>query len=228
SPRPQASDAQLQQAADLLANARRPLVVAGSGVDRADANAALLEIVALLNCPVISTMAGRSTVPLDHPNYIFGFGRGGDVVKQEADVILVAGSRLGNLDLPYDKYWGDPATQRVVQIDVDPRHIGVTRPLALGIVADVKPALASLAAALEAKRTRARDPGFLARCRRAAEEWWGEQMRVVESWAGPGLHPARVIQAIGTAFGTGAIYVTDGGITSLWAYWFLPPPRPRS
>ena len=53
-------------------------------------------------------------------------------------------------------------------------------------------------------------------------------MRVVESWAGPGLHPARVIQAIGTAFGPGAIYVTDGGFTSLWAYWFLPPTRPRS
>src|SRR5436309_1700280 len=170
----------------------------------------------------------RAVVPLDHPNTVYGLGAGGDLGKREADVVLVAGSRLGNLDLPYDKYWGDPATQRVVQIDVDPRHIGVTRPLALGIVADVKPALASLAAALEAKRTRARDPGFLARCRRAAEEWWKEQMRVVESWAGPGLHPARVIQAIGTAFGPGAIYVTDGGFTSLWAYWFLPPTRPRS
>jgi len=53
-------------------------------------------------------------------------------------------------------------------------------------------------------------------------------MRVVEGWAGPGLHPARVIQAIGAAFGPGAIYVTDGGFTSLWAYWFLPPTRPRS
>src|SRR5207247_449185 len=123
---------------------------------------------------------------------------------------------------------GDPATQRVVQIDVDPRHIGVRRPVRLGIVADVKQGLVSLASALEARRARARDPSFLARCRRAAEEWWGEQMRVVESWAGPGLHPARVIQAIGTAFGPGAIYVTDGGFTSLWAYWFLPPTRPRS
>jgi len=115
-----------------------------------------------------------------------------------------------------------------VQIDIDPRHIGVTRPLALGIVADVKPSLASLASALETRRARPRDPGFLARCRRAADEWWKEQMGVVESWAGPGLHPARVMQAIGTAFGREPIYVTDGGFTSLWAYWFLPPTRPRS
>jgi len=225
---PEASEARIAEVADLLAGAARPLVIAGSGVDRAGANEPLLAVVERLGCPVIASMAGRAVVPLDHPNTVYGLGAGGDLAKREADVVLVLGSRLGNLDLPYDKYWGDPATQRVVQIDVDPRHIGVTRPLALGIVADVKPALASLAAALEAKRTRARDPGFLARCRRAAEEWWKEQMRVVESWAGPGLHPARVIQAIGTAFGPGAIYVTDGGFTSLWAYWFLPPTRPRS
>src|SRR5438132_49453 len=220
--------ARIAEVADLLAGAVRPLVIAGSGVDRAGANEALLAVVERLGCPVIASMAGRAVVPLDHPNAVYGLGAGGDLAKREADVVLVAGSRLGNLDLPYDKYWGDPATQRVVQIDVDPRHIGVTRPVALGIVADLKPALASLASALEARRARPRDPGFLARCRRAAEEWWREQMRVVEGWAGPGLHPARVIQAIGAAFGPGAIYVTDGGFTSLWAYWFLPPTRPRS
>ena len=115
-----------------------------------------------------------------------------------------------------------------MQIDVDPRHIGVTRPVTSGIVADVGQALASLAAALEARRARPRDQDFLARCRRAAETWWKEQMSVVDAWTGPGLHPARVMQAIGKAFGRDAIYVTDGGFTSLWAYWFLPPTRPRS
>jgi len=225
---PEASEARIAEIADLLAGAARPLVVAGSGVDRAGGNEALLAIVERLGCPVIASMAGRAVVPLDHPNAVYGLGAGGDLAKREADVVLVAGSRLGNLDLPYDKYWGDPATQRVVQIDIDPRHIGVTRPVALGVVADVKQALASLASALDARRAHPRDPGFLARCRRAADEWWREQMRVVESWAGPGLHPARVVQAIGTAFGRDAIYVTDGGFTSLWAYWFLPPTRPRS
>ena len=227
-PRPQASDAQLRQAADLLANAQRPLVVSGSGVDRADANAALLEVVALLNCPVIATMAGRASVPLDHPNYIFGFGRGGDVVKREADVILVAGSRLGNLDLPYDKYWGDPARQQLIQIDVDPRHMGVTRPLALGIVADVKNALEGLAPLLRARQTRPRDGRDLARYREAAQAWWDEQLAPVKSWAGAGLHPAHALQAVGTTFGRDAVYVTDGGNTSLWAHSCLPPTQPRS
>jgi acetolactate synthase I/II/III large subunit len=225
---PEASEARIAEVADLLAGAARPVVVAGSGVDRAGANEALLAVVERLGCPVLTSMAGRAVAPLDHPSAVYGLGAGGDIAKREADVVLVAGSRLGNLDLPYDKYWGDPATQQVVQIDVDPRHIGVTRPLALGLVADVKQALASLASALEARRARPRDPGFLARCRRAADEWRTEQMRVVESWTGPGLHPARVMQAIGAAFGRDPIYVTDGGFTSLWAYWCLPPTRPRS
>ncbi len=226
-PRPQASDAQLREAAALLAAARRPLIVAGSGVDRGDANAALLELVQLLNCPVMSTMAGRASVPLDHPNYIFGFGRGGDAVKQEADVIVVAGSRLGNLDIPYDKYWGDPARQRLIQIDVDARNMGVTRPLSLGIVADVRDTLEGLVRVLRVQPAR-RDGADLARYRQAAQAWADEQMAATKSWAGPGLHPAHALQVIGTVFGRDAVYVTDGGNTSLWASFCLPPTQPRS
>ncbi len=227
-PWPQASDAQLQRAADLLANARRPLVVSGSGVDRGNANAALLELVALLRCPVIATMAGRSSVPLDHANYVFGFGRGGDAVKQEADVILVAGSRLGNLDIPYDKYWGDPARQHLIQIDIDPRDIGVTRPLALGIVADVKDTLEGLVRVLRTRAAPARDGDDLARYRRAAGAWWDAQMAPIAAWSGAGIHPAHAMQAVGEAFGREAVYVADGGNTSLWANLCLPPTRPRS
>ncbi len=225
---PQASDAQLRQAAELLANAQRPLVLAGSGVDRADANAAVLELVELLNCPMISTMAGRSSVPLDHPNYVFGFGRGGDLIKQEADVVLVAASRLGNLDLPFDKYWGDPARQRFIQIDVDARNMGVTRPLALGIVADAKNALEGLVRVLRAMKAGGRDGTDLARYRQTAQAWWDELLAPVASWKGPGMHPAHALQAIGTVFGKDAVYTADGGNTSLWAHSCLPSTRPRS
>jgi acetolactate synthase-1/2/3 large subunit len=222
---PEASDTRIAEVAALLAGAARPLVIAGSGVDRAGANAALLRVVERLACPVIVSMAGRAVVPADHPNAVYGLGAGGDLAKREADVVLVAGSRLGNLDLPFDKYWGDPKTQRLIQIDVDPRNIGVTRPVTHGIVADVGQALGAIADTLDA---RPRDGTFLKRCRDAAARWWAEQMSVVEGWKGPGLHPAHVVQAIGRSFGRDAIYVTDGGFTSLWAYWFLPPTRPRS
>jgi acetolactate synthase-1/2/3 large subunit len=227
-PRPQASEAQLREAAELLAAARRPLVVAGAGVDRADANGPLLELVELLNCPVIATMAGRSSVPSDHPNHIFGFGPGGDTVRREADVVLVAASRLGNLDLPYDKYWGDPARQRVIQIDLDPRNMGVTRPLTVGIVADLKDALEGLLRVLRAARATPRDGSDLARYRQVAAAWWDAQFDAVASWSGPGIHPAHAMAVVGGVFGRDAIYTADGGNTALWARSTLPPTRPRS
>ena len=48
------------------------------------------------------------------------------------------------------------------------------------------------------------------------------------SWKGPGLHPAHALQVIGTVFGRDAVYVTDGGNTSLWAMSYLPATQPRS
>jgi acetolactate synthase-1/2/3 large subunit len=53
-------------------------------------------------------------------------------------------------------------------------------------------------------------------------------MQVIDGWTGPGLHPGHVMHAIGRAFGSDAIYVADGGFTSLWAHWCLPSTRARS
>ena len=225
---PQASESQLEQVADLLSAAERPAVIAGSGVDRADANAVLFQLVDLLGCPVIPTMAGRAVVSRDHPHYVHGYSTGGDLVKREADVVLVVGSRLGNLDLPYDKYWGDPSTQKIVQIDVDPRHLGVTRPLALGVVAEARSALEGLVRVLEKRGVRRQEVPDLARYREADRAWWSEMSKVVEGWSGSGLHPAQAMAAVGRVFGEEAIFTTDGGNTSLWAHWFLPPTQPRS
>jgi acetolactate synthase-1/2/3 large subunit len=145
-PLPQPSDAQLSNAADLLAGAKAPVIFAGTGVDRAQANTALIELVELLGCPVIPSMAGRSVVPHDHALYFNSQSPAADELRRNADVLLVVGSRVGNLDVPFDKYWGDPARCRVIHVDIDPRHIGVSRPVALGIVADARATLEGLAA----------------------------------------------------------------------------------
>jgi len=225
-PRPAEED--LRAAAEMLAAAERPLVVAGTGVDRADAHAVLTRVVERLGCPVITTMAGRAAVPSDHPAWVSGSGAGSDVGRREADVVLVVGSRLGNLDLPYDKYWGDPLRQRVIQIDLDPRNIGVTRPIALGIIADAKLALEGLVRVLGDAPPSHGATELLARAREAAATWDQRQSEGVLQWAGPGIHPAHALLEIGSAFGRDAVYVVDGGNTSLWAHGVLPPSGPRS
>ena len=224
----QPSEAQLEEAAVMLALAKRPLVISGSGVDRADANEALLAVVELLNCPVVGTIAGRSSVPLDHPNFLYGYGTGADLARRESDVILVVGSRMGNLDTPYDKYWGDPANQKLIQVDIDQRNMGVTRPIALGIVADAKSALEGLLRMLKTKRAQPKAGEDMMRYRETAREWREKRFKSVTAWSGPGIHPAHAIETIGKVFGANSIYVADGGNTSLWSLWFLPSTKPRS
>lgn len=225
---PQASEAQLAEATQLLASAKRPVVISGTGVDRAGANDALLEIVELLGCPVLTTMAGRATVPSDHPHYVSGFGVAGDEVRREADVLLVVGSRMGYLDVPYDQYWGDPAGQCLIQIDVDPRHLGVTRPISLGMLADARTALEGIATRLRKMDLPVRDGNDLARYRALDDEARTARAAPILQWQGPGIHPAHAIATIGAVFGPEAVYTVDGGNTSLWTHAVLPPTRPRS
>ena len=225
---PRPSEAQLEEAARMLAGAKRPIVISGGGVDRAGANEAVLAVVELLKCPVIGTIAGRSSVPIDHPNFLNGYGPGADLARHESDVILVAGSRMGNLDIPYDKYWGNPANQKLIQVDIDQRNMGVTRPLALGIVSDAKSALEGLLRILKTERARPRGGEDAQRYREISRKWFEERFASVAAWRGPGIHPAQAMQTIGKVFGPDSIYVADGGNTSLWAAWFLPSTKPRS
>jgi acetolactate synthase-1/2/3 large subunit len=225
---PQPSAVQVERAAALLAAAQRPLVIAGAGVDRALARAEALEIAKLLGCPITSSMAGRASVPNDHPNYLFGFGPAGDLARNEADVVLVAGSRLGNLDVPYDSHWGHPEGKQLIQIDIDPRHFGVTRPVSLAILADARAALGAIAERLRAMHVSPSDGADLARYRELDNQARMAQAGPIVEWQGPGIHPAHAVGAIGAVFGADAIYTVDGGNTSLWGYSLLPPTQPRS
>ena len=225
---PQPSDAQLAAAADLLAQAKRPVIFAGTGVDRASANKALLDLVDLLDCPVIPSLAGRSAVPHDHPNCFLSQSPAADDLRRNADVILAVGTRLGNLDVPYDKYWGDSTRCRLIHVDVDPRHIAVSRPVALGIVADAKATLEGLCVKLAGRSLAGRERADL---RKARDEYraFGEAVQAsIAGWKGEGIHPAHACGIVGGVFGRDAVYVTDGGMTSLWAGVALPSTRPSS
>ena len=225
---PQPSDSQLAAAADLLAGAKTPVIFAGTGVDRAHANAALLELADLLGCPVIPSMAGRAVVPHDHPLYFHSQSPAADELRRNADVMLCVGTRVGNLDVPFDKYWGDPTKCRVIHVDIDPRHIGVSRPVALGIVADARATLEGLIAQLRGRRFASQGRTDVAAQRTVFQAWSKAVGDMVGAWKGPGIHPAHAIGTVGAVFGRDAVYCTDGGMTSLWAGLALPSTKPNS
>jgi acetolactate synthase-1/2/3 large subunit len=227
-PVPQASEAQLSAAANLLAGAKSPVIFAGTGIDRADANEALIACAELLGCPVIPSMAGRSVMPHEHPLYFHSQSPAADALRRNADVMLIVGSRVGNLDVPFDKYWGDPSKCQVIQIDIDPRHIGVSRPVSLGIVGDARTALEGLTSKLRGKTIASQGRSDIAMERPALQAWTKGVGDVIGAWQGPGIHPAHAIGTVGAVFGGDAVYCTDGGMTSLWAAMALPSTRPHS
>jgi acetolactate synthase-1/2/3 large subunit len=225
---PQASEAQLEAAAQLLASASKPVIFAGTGVDRAWANAALIALAEQLGCPVIPSLAGRSVMPHEHPLCFLSQSPSADELRRRADVMLVVGSRVGNLDVPFDKYWGDPTGCRVVQVDVDPRHIGVSRPVALGIVADARTSLEGLAVKLRDRQIASLGRTDVVEQRVAYGAWVQAIRERIAAWSGPGIHPAHACAIVGEVFGRNAIYTADGGNTSLWASLALPSTRPAS
>jgi acetolactate synthase-1/2/3 large subunit len=222
------SERQMREAAEILARAENPLVFAGTGVLNAGAWDELLQLIRILDCPVTTSMAGRSAVPNDHPNYLFGYGKGAFAARREADVVLVVGSRLGELDLPFDKYWGDLDSQKIIQIDIDPRNLGENRPIFRGIVGDAKSALGVLCEQLEKLGAGPSAKGKLKDYRIIDRQWREENMQPVKAHTGERIHPVRSIQIARKVFPQDSINVGDGGNTSLFNGVFSDFTVPRT
>lgn len=225
---PQASLEQLESAAEMLATARAPVIFAGCGVDRAGANQALLAVAERLGAPVLPSMAGRSVFPREHPLCFQSQSPAADTLRQKADVMLIVGSRVGNIEVPFDKYWGDPRGCRIIQIDVDALNIGVSRPVTLGIVADARSALEGLARQLEQRRITSHGRTDIAVMRQQFDQWAHGISAGIQSWQGPGIHPAHACATVGAVFGQETVYFLDGGMTTLWASVALPATQPSS
>ncbi len=223
------SAAQIEEAAALIAGAKNPLLIAGTGILNSGCWDEYRELVDLLNCPATTTTAARSALDNSHPNCLFSLGDGAIAARQEADVILALGTRLGNLDLPFDCYFGDPATQKLIQVDWDPRNIGHNRPIHMGIVAD---AAATTKALLERLREMGVQPasGELAQKYRELERiQWAEEIDDPPLiYTGDQIHPGSSVLAAAKVFGPNAINVGDGGNTSLYNAFYTKFTQPRT
>jgi acetolactate synthase-1/2/3 large subunit len=217
------------QAADLLAAAQRPLLHAGVGVSWA---AAWDEFVALadhLAAAMTTSLGARGVVSEDHPRYFHALNRDAlDAARSEADVVLAVGGRLGELDgWGRPPSWGDPAEQTLIQVDADPRAIGLNRPVNLGIVGDARAVLTALLAAVK-KRTAPRQEHSGFERYRALTEEWRQQIAVSLNAEEGQVNPGRMVQIVRQFFPREAITVMDGGNTSLWTATFNPIYGPRS
>ncbi|MET9247418.1 thiamine pyrophosphate-binding protein [Nonomuraea sp. NPDC003709] len=151
-PRPLAPGAELvAAAADLLVRAANPVILAGGGVVRAGAQAALLELAQELDAPVATTFGAKGAFPWEHPLSLQSWleDRHLTAFLEEADVLLVVGSGLGELSSNYHTM---RPRGRVVQIEADLGKLESNHP-ALAVHADARAALEELARAVKGART---------------------------------------------------------------------------
>ncbi|MFI0779102.1 thiamine pyrophosphate-binding protein [Streptomyces sp. NPDC021212] len=141
-PRPELTE----RAAHLLSTAERPVILAGGGVVRAGACEELRTLAERLDAPVATTFGGKGAFPWEHPLSLQSWleDRHTTDLLEDADVLLVVGSGLGELSSNYHTF--RPRGQ-VVQIEADLGKLESNHP-ALAVHADAKPALAALAGAV--------------------------------------------------------------------------------
>lgn len=217
-------------AAEWLAASERPFLFAGKGVLWAEAAEEFVALGDHLAAGMSTSLGARGVVPEDHPHYFHLFDmQTTQAVRNDADVVVVVGARLGEYDgwgMP--PAWGDPEQQRTIQIDIDPLSMGLNRPVDLPIVADARAALAALLAEVRShSAARTEMPGAA----RYAELHAGTVANgagYVLAEATHGVNPGQMVMAVREAFPRDAITVVDGGNTTLWAVALNPIFRPDS
>ncbi len=214
----------IEQAADWLANARKPFLHAGKGVLWANAVTEFLALGNYLGAGMSTSLGARGVVPEDHPHYFSLLDlQTLSLVRNEADVILVVGSRLGEYDgwgMP--PAWGDPSRQKTIQIDSDPFSIALNRPVDIGIVADAKVALTELLEAVQRRTSPRAQMPDLGRYRDLSQSVQAQGLQYLTATAKQGLNPGQMVFAIRNFFPRNAVLALDGGNTTLWGIAYHP------
>lgn len=217
-----ASDDEIGAVLRLLAAGERPVILAGGGILRARTSNELVRLAELLRVPVIAAWRRGDVISNDHELYLGMTGYGSPAIVRErlaaADRMLVIGCRLGEV-ASYG--WTIPAAAtRWAHVDLAPvRPSRDLRPPDLAVEADAKQFLRAAVARLESR-------GVLdaastdARAARNAEDraaWEAATDLDRHPWAGPGVHPGRVITTLRAILPDDGIVATDAGSFGSWA-----------
>jgi acetolactate synthase I/II/III large subunit len=199
---------QIQRAAQVIADAHRPVVLAGHGVHIATAWEELRRFAEHINAPVVSTLLGLSALPADHPLCLGMAGMHGvawaNLAVQNADLLIALGMRMD------DRFTGSlphfAPQAKLLHVDIDPAEIGKRVPAFLPMVGDVRLVLEALTTAL---------PDLDHRDWLAQVATYREDHPLDIHSQGP-LPPQEVIRALHQATGGAAVLVSDVGQHQMW------------
>ena len=243
----------LDEAAELLANAKFPVIISGGGVVMADGVEECKAFAERLGAPVVNSYLHNDSFPASHPLWCGPLGYQGSKAAMklisQADVVVALGSRLGPFGtLPQHgmDYW--PKNAKIIQIDADNKMLGLVKKISVGICGDAKEAAIALTKRLAAKTlvcdaTKAERAKTIATEKAAWEkeldEWTHERdpfsLDMIEEQkkektpnGGQYLHPRQVLRELEKAMPADVMVSTDIGNINSVANSYLRFEKPRS
>src|SRR5450631_567752 len=236
--------AALDAAADTLAAAKSPVILAGGGVIMAGATAEAIALAEMLGAPVCASYLHNDSFPASHALSVGPLGYQGSKAAMkliaQADVVLALGTRLGPFGtLPQHglDYW--PKQAKIIQIDTDPRMLGLVKPISVGIHGDARAAATALIERLKSLNLAASVSRAERSARIAAEKkaWESE----LDGWTherdpyslevarnSRHMHPRQVLRELEKALPAHSMVSTDIGNICSVANSYLRFERPRS
>ncbi len=234
----------LDEAAELLAGARFPVIVAGGGVTMAGGEASAVALAERLGAPVVTSYLHNDAFPASHPLWCGPLGyqgsKAGMKLIAQADVVLALGTRLGPFGtLPQHglDYW--PKNAKIIQVDADPKMLGLVKKISVGICGDARAAADALLERLQARRLAGEDSRQARTDRIRAEktEWEAE----LDAWTherdpysldvikdSPYMHPRQMLRELEKAMPKNAMVSTDIGNICSVSNSYLRFDEPRS
>jgi acetolactate synthase-1/2/3 large subunit len=210
-PRPAPSKVDVDRAVDLISAAKRPLIIAGTGSFKSEAGPILRQIIKDFSMVIATNFQGRGLVPEDD---VTGWGWPlAQFAAKDADLIICAGARMGK-KYGYGLSPRFPASQKMIQIDVESEEISRNRVVDVGMVADSRTALEAIHAALVGRKTKPFDPSWI-------KESLAERLAIIEKSGHEEeyIHPFRLARAVQERLPDNAIFIQDGAfiLVRSWA-----------
>ncbi len=206
-------EAQLRHAAEILNGGEKICILAGQGA--LGARAELREIAERLAAPVGKPLLGKAALPDDSPYSAGGVGLLGTRPAQEmletCDTLLIVGSTF-----PYLEYYPEPGKARAVQIDIDPKRIGLRYRVDAGLVGDSAKVLRALLPHLKENKNRA----FLEQVQKGMADW-NELLASQGRRHEMPMKPQVVTHELNNLLAEDAIVATDSGTVTTWAARYL-------
>jgi tartronate-semialdehyde synthase len=226
--KPAATRAQIDKALDMLAQAERPLIVAGGGVINADACALLVEFAELAGVPVIPTLMGWGSIPDDHPLMAGMCGlqtshRYGNATLLASDFVLGIGNRWANRHTGSVEVYTQG--RKFVHVDIEPTQLGRVFAPDFGIVSDARLALQQFVQAARERAGQGRLPARGEWVRQCQER--KRSLRRKTHFDNVPMKPQRVYQGMNDAFGRDTCYISTIGLSQIAGAQFLHVYKPR-